>query len=197
MYKDKPFELSNSSGHISLDFINTANFHGHVNHQEWLQSELDVIEWANFIGLSVESNTRSTLSLTELIQLREAMYRITFHAVNQTIADKEDMRVLNKWIKKAQEQVEILLRQDGVFSKQLTMSDGLTKVAFTVVLSFSELIMSDLFQKVKQCNSDRCEWFFIDHTKNKSKQWCTMKICGNREKAKRFYQSSRKEKGRI
>ena len=31
-----------------------------------------------------------------------------------------------------------------------------------------------------------CGWWFVDDTKNRSRRWCDMKICGNREKMRRF-----------
>ncbi|WP_373502599.1 CGNR zinc finger domain-containing protein [Aestuariivirga sp.] len=32
-----------------------------------------------------------------------------------------------------------------------------------------------------------CGWLFIDRSKNRSRMWCDMAVCGNREKARRHY----------
>jgi predicted RNA-binding Zn ribbon-like protein len=40
--------------------------------------------------------------------------------------------------------------------------------------------------RLKACRSDSCRWAFIDTARNHSRQWCDMKVCGNREKARRF-----------
>ncbi len=32
-----------------------------------------------------------------------------------------------------------------------------------------------------------CGWLFIDRSRNKSRLWCDMTVCGNREKARRHY----------
>ena len=40
--------------------------------------------------------------------------------------------------------------------------------------------------QVGMCAGDRCGWLFVDTSKNHSRRWCDMKICGNRMKARRF-----------
>ncbi|MGE3889659.1 MAG: CGNR zinc finger domain-containing protein, partial [Vicinamibacterales bacterium] len=38
----------------------------------------------------------------------------------------------------------------------------------------------------RACAAQDCRWWFVDETKNRSRRWCDMKICGNREKLRRF-----------
>jgi predicted RNA-binding Zn ribbon-like protein len=40
-------------------------------------------------------------------------------------------------------------------------------------------------ERMKICGN--CGWLFIDHSKNKSRAWCDMAVCGNRAKANRHY----------
>src|SRR5262249_4920402 len=40
--------------------------------------------------------------------------------------------------------------------------------------------------RVRECGEFTCRWLFLDTTKNQSRRWCSMHICGNRAKAKRF-----------
>jgi predicted RNA-binding Zn ribbon-like protein len=42
------------------------------------------------------------------------------------------------------------------------------------------------WSRLKACRSDTCQWAFIDNARNRSRQWCDMAVCGNREKARRF-----------
>jgi predicted RNA-binding Zn ribbon-like protein len=46
------------------------------------------------------------------------------------------------------------------------------------------------WQRLKACKSDTCRWAFIDHARNRSRQWCDMAVCGNREKARTFRKKS-------
>jgi predicted RNA-binding Zn ribbon-like protein len=45
--------------------------------------------------------------------------------------------------------------------------------------------------RVRQCGADDCQWLFLDTSKNRTRQWCSMQSCGNREKARRHYQRVR------
>ena len=41
--------------------------------------------------------------------------------------------------------------------------------------------------RVRACAASDCGWWFVDDTKNRSRRWrCDMKLCGNREKLRRF-----------
>jgi predicted RNA-binding Zn ribbon-like protein len=36
--------------------------------------------------------------------------------------------------------------------------------------------------RTKRCEGKECGWLFFDATKNKSRRWCEMRVCGNRAK---------------
>jgi predicted RNA-binding Zn ribbon-like protein len=50
----------------------------------------------------------------------------------------------------------------------------------------ARLLTSTSMGHVRMCESDTCRWLFLDTSKNHSRRWCDMKICGNRMKARRF-----------
>ena len=39
-------------------------------------------------------------------------------------------------------------------------------------------------ERVKICPADDCLWAFYDESRNGSRQWCSMAVCGNRAKAR-------------
>ena len=49
-----------------------------------------------------------------------------------------------------------------------------------VALRFSPSML-----RVKACGG--CGWLFLDRTRNASKRWCISALCGNRDKARRYY----------
>jgi predicted RNA-binding Zn ribbon-like protein len=57
-----------------------------------------------------------------------------------------------------------------------------------IVKSAADLLLSDMLDRVKQCEGDPCGWLFLDTSRNRSRRWCSMEDCGNRAKARRFYQ---------
>jgi predicted RNA-binding Zn ribbon-like protein len=42
------------------------------------------------------------------------------------------------------------------------------------------------FQRLKACPHAHCGWTFYDFSRNRSSQWCSMRICGNRTKGEAF-----------
>ncbi|HVL88967.1 MAG TPA: CGNR zinc finger domain-containing protein [Actinomycetota bacterium] len=42
------------------------------------------------------------------------------------------------------------------------------------------------WERLKTCRRESCRWVFYDASKNRSGQWCSMKVCGNREKARQY-----------
>ena len=47
------------------------------------------------------------------------------------------------------------------------------------------------WERLKACPGDRCGWAFYDRSVNGSATWCSMRICGNRAKAKAYYRRRR------
>jgi len=50
----------------------------------------------------------------------------------------------------------------------------------------SRLLTSNATSHVRMCECETCRWLFLDNSKNHTRRWCDMKICGNRMKARRF-----------
>ncbi len=46
-------------------------------------------------------------------------------------------------------------------------------------------------ERLKICPN--CEWLFLDRSRNRSRAWCDMAVCGNRVKASRHYRRNREE----
>jgi predicted RNA-binding Zn ribbon-like protein len=40
--------------------------------------------------------------------------------------------------------------------------------------------------RLKACPADACGWAFYDRSRNHSRTWCTMSVCGNRAKARSY-----------
>jgi predicted RNA-binding Zn ribbon-like protein len=40
--------------------------------------------------------------------------------------------------------------------------------------------------RLKACRNDSCHWAFYDRSRNRSRTWCAMSVCGNRAKARSY-----------
>jgi len=46
-------------------------------------------------------------------------------------------------------------------------------------------------ERVKICPN--CHWLYFDESRNRSRRWCDMNVCGNRAKARRYYDRTAKQ----
>jgi predicted RNA-binding Zn ribbon-like protein len=42
------------------------------------------------------------------------------------------------------------------------------------------------WERLKLCPADDCAWAFLDESKNRSRRWCSMEVCGNRSKTRSY-----------
>ncbi|TCL70252.1 CGNR zinc finger domain-containing protein [Rhizobium sp. BK251] len=59
------------------------------------------------------------------------------------------------------------------------------------VRSALQLIVMPEKDRMKICGN--CGWLFLDRSRNRSRTWCDMAVCGNRAKANRHYRRRRQE----
>jgi len=57
-------------------------------------------------------------------------------------------------------------------------------VVGAVLAAASRLAVLGTWNRVKICPADDCRWAFFDRSRNHSRTWCSMQVCGNREKAR-------------
>jgi predicted RNA-binding Zn ribbon-like protein len=44
--------------------------------------------------------------------------------------------------------------------------------------------------RLRPCANEQCRLFLIDHSRAGAARWCSMAICGNRMKARRYYRNT-------
>ena len=43
-----------------------------------------------------------------------------------------------------------------------------------------------VWERLKACRQETCGWLFYDSSRNRSSNWCSMQVCGGREKARAY-----------
>ena len=56
----------------------------------------------------------------------------------------------------------------------------------SLLLALEHLQCHDAWPRLKACTDETCQWAFYDATRNRSRTWCSMDVCGNREKTRRY-----------
>jgi predicted RNA-binding Zn ribbon-like protein len=59
-----------------------------------------------------------------------------------------------------------------------------------------EATLMSTWERFKVCRSDTCRWAYYDHSKNGRSCWCSMRVCGSREKARTYRARQRAGSGK-
>jgi predicted RNA-binding Zn ribbon-like protein len=188
------------TGRLCLDYANTAEWHASDHPSEHLNQYSDLVDWSAQVGILssaeaqslLEQATRQTAEaaavLARAIAFREALYSIFAAAAHRQAPNLADLMTLNNTL------VSLLpgshLAPDGDrFTWQWTGNpQALDRMLWNVARSSIDLLTSDDLSRVGQCADERgCGWLFLDMSRNHTRQWCDMRGCGNRAKARRYY----------
>ena len=104
---------------------------------------------------------------------------IDAHFRHRTLHCADDNRLL----------ADLLARLSATFARHAGSPDP-CPIDLATARSALKLVASPDTERLKICPN--CEWLFLDRSKNRSRTWCDMAVCGNRAKARLHYQKKRK-----
>jgi predicted RNA-binding Zn ribbon-like protein len=123
-------------------------------------------------------------------ELREAAASALYAGIEGSASLPADVRLLEGYFQTARTHQELVWASssDGPkfvweWGSSQTEADLLVWI---LSLQTCALLTSDKISRLRSCKSGTCRWLFLDTSKNHTRRWCDMKICGNRMKARRF-----------
>lgn len=201
--REKEIVFSIDGGRLCLDFANTASNRLETPVRDKLTSYGVLISWGRQAGAITPGQEQSLLArseekpkeaaeiLEQAIALREAIYGIFSHVAAGASPDQAAMETLNEAIARSLVHAR-LVYHGGSFEWGWEEGEGaLDRVLWPVARSAADLLTSEQLDRVAECASDDCGWLFMDMSRNHSRRWCDMSDCGNRAKARRFYERKR------
>ena len=179
-------------GDICLDFVNTEDGDPPL---ECLRGYGDLVAWSVRAGqlsaedgdlLVGEANRRpedAEAVYRDALRLRGALYGI-LHAVAEDKAPaSQDLETLRGYEREALSRGR--LEQDGRgFVWEWRDGRDLAGMLWPVAHAATVLLTSGDLDRLKLCAG--CYWVFLDASKNRSRRWCSMEVCGKDEKMRRY-----------
>jgi predicted RNA-binding Zn ribbon-like protein len=206
----EPYTFDLDGGRACLDFANTrgsaASAPDHLADYADLvafaaQSDLITPQDAEWLRAQAAREPAVAAGvLTRAKRLREAMRTIFASlAAGQSLPDAE-LGVLNFDLAASLSHARVVptgTKKDGGYRWGWS-GRNLDAPLWPITRSAADLLTSDDERGlVRECGADDCAWLFIDTTRNRSRQWCSMQSCGNREKARRHYQRVRDRRATV
>jgi len=190
------------AGNICLDFLNTLDNRGDPEHEEEL-----LVSYADLLALlrqtralpenvirklaahSVRDHAGANKTLLLARQLRETLQRIFMALVRKRAPATSDVDEMNaEWTRISR---HLRLQPgSGKFEWHWNVADesSLDRALWPILRAAADLLTSPDLQRVRACEADTCQWLFLDTSRNRSRRWCDMKVCGNRSKVRRYYE---------
>lgn len=164
-------------GHPVLDFVNVAP-----------ESFGDVLQLAVATGLARRSEAsklegRHDAELQQLSALRALLHGVFAtteprHADLDVLSQAWAVAATRARLRPARRAGRLALMFDVAGSGAAILRHRLTQAAV-------DLLTSDLRARVGTCAS--CGWLFLDTSKNRSRRWCSMRLCGGAAKSRAYY----------
>ena len=183
------------AGDPSLEFLNTISDWTAAEPREYLPDLGEAIRHGSVVGLLTPAEAKRLGALppgTELRRLKELrarLERIVRSTVNGEEPPDEDLEALARDAAAAARDVELRMSGDRLERVIPVEKAGIATLRWRIVEAAIALLASEALARVGACPT--CGWFYLDTTKNRSRRWCSMAMCGSVSKSRRYYWRTR------
>lgn len=150
-----------------------------------------LVDWLAVYGLAVDSCTTAQLDLAR--ELRESIHATATAAAIQDALPAPAVHVINS--RSAQGRAAAVLTPEGKrqwqFSSASSVEDALSVIAADAI----SIISGERGGKLALCASPTCQAAFFDTSRSRTRKWCDMNTCGNRQKKARFNANQHRNPG--
>ena len=180
-----------------LAFINTLSGRPTEAPVERLESYEALVTWAReqhlvsaaaaerLVGESRKHPHQAAMVLTRAKEFREALNGLASAIESGRQPNAAVLKTIGECLAAAYANAR-LVPHEGTLQWIASAEDDLDRVVWEISRAAGRLVVSPRLARVRACAAADCGWWFVDDTKNRSRRWCDMKLCGNREKLRRF-----------
>lgn len=172
-------EKADAPTHAALlrDFVNTLDVETGA---EALASPEALARWLSERGLADQDTLADSADFETAIVLREGL-RAAMAEHHDRRADRPRPELDAVC---AAFPLRVSFRPDGPALKPVHrgVRGGLARIVAALV----DAVADGTWQRLKLCAEGTCQCAFLDSSKNRSRHWCSMEICGNRNKTRAY-----------
>ena len=180
-----------------LAFVNTLSARPTGSPVERLVSYEALADWARELRLVSGAAAERLMAearrhphqaaavLASAKEFREALNALATAAGNGRPPSAATLETIGAFLSSAYAHGRLVPYQ-GALQWVSSADEDLERIVWEIARAAGRLVVSPRLARIRACAASDCGWWFVDDTKNRSRRWCDMKICGNREKARRF-----------
>ncbi|WP_328978079.1 CGNR zinc finger domain-containing protein [Streptomyces canus] len=160
----------------------------HGNAVERIPTPHRLVDWLAVYGLAVDSCTPAQLDLAR--ELRESIHAAATAAAIGAALPAAAVQVIND--RSVQGRAAAVLTPEGERRWQLSSASRVEDALGVIAADAIGIIAGERDGKLALCASPTCQAAFFDTSQSRTRKWCDMNTCGNRQKKARFNASQRK-----
>jgi predicted RNA-binding Zn ribbon-like protein len=183
--------------HPALDFVNTLdNRFSETGPDELLPAYEDLLRFAAQLRLLSPEQARKLARdvspreaqrvLASAIELREALAAVLYARMDGVRLPAAQVAILERHFQEMGVHRALRTAKSQLVWSWAGQEQQPEIPLWKLAEAASDLLVSTEAERVKECGDPTCRWLFLDISKNHTRRWCDMKICGNRMKARRF-----------
>jgi predicted RNA-binding Zn ribbon-like protein len=136
-----------------------------------------------------------TQILAQAKTFRTALRRMVESIVNKNRVPESAVTAINQLLRVCSGYRELARTRSNAFTEVFIPSAD-SKDAFLASLAMfaSDLLRMTDLTLIKKCKNPACVLYFYDTTKNHARNWCSMQLCGNREKVAAYFRRKRQNR---
>lgn len=161
------------------DYVNTLDFETGIDR---IATPDELAMWLSEQGLVDDLVEPTEQELADALAVREAIRELLL-ANNGVEADEG---AASKTLEDAGRKAQLGVRFEAGRPVLAPESDGTRGAIGRIVATVAEVAPTDEWKRLKGCRDENCRVAFYDKSRNRSRAWCSMEVCGNREKARTF-----------
>src|SRR5258708_1316139 len=154
-------------GRLCLDYCNTTNDRRGYP-EERLEGYADVVGWAWHAG---GLNAEQAHGLAEGRRMRPGA-----------------LDTLNGELSGAMARSQVVPTDAGFTWLWAEGGKALDCVLWPIARSAADLLTEGPLSAIRVCEGRACGWLFLDTSRNRTRRWCDMRICGHRAKDRRHHE---------
>ena len=148
-------------------------------------------DWLAVYGLAVDSCTPAQLDLAR--ELRESIHAAATAAALRDALPASAVQVIND--RSVQGRAAAILTPEGERRWRLSSASRVEDALGVIAADAISIIAGERDGKLALCASPTCQAAFFDTSQSRTRKWCDMNTCGNRQKKARFNANQRKNTG--
>ena len=192
------------ANNLSLDFVNTLIVENGVE-KDLVVDFSHLIDWAREVKIIDKTQSKRLLhewlgrpqahaAFKAALEFRSRIKEMTVDLSRKQPVGKTVIGAINSLLRDRLGSTAVRPAEGGYEKVFIADFINPSQILIPIAESAADLLCYANPELIRKCENPECVLYFLDVSKNHGRRWCSMAACGNRAKARAFYERKTKNK---